>query len=88
MTRTTLDRMTPGQSGRVLALSGSPALVQRLMEFGILEGDEIEFVALAPLGDPLELRVGSTRLSLRRADAVGIAVELLPNLPGQPQSMS
>jgi ferrous iron transport protein A len=74
----TLDRLTPGQRGRVTALRGEPALVQRLMEMGMLEGDEIELLAVAPLGDPLEVRLGDSRLSLRRADAALVNVELLP----------
>ncbi|MFO0811203.1 MAG: ferrous iron transport protein A [Gemmataceae bacterium] len=74
---TTLDRLCPGQRGRVAALAGGDALVQRLMELGVFEGEEVEYVATAPLGDPLELRVGGTRLSLRKADAQGITVELM-----------
>lgn len=73
---TTLDLLRPGQSGRVVELSGAPALVQRLMELGVFEGEEVEYVATAPLGDPLELRVGGTRLSLRRAEARCISVRL------------
>ena len=78
MTHSTLDRLTPGQRGRVVALSGEPALVQRLMEMGLLEGDAVELLAVAPLGDPLEVRLGDYRLSLRRADAALVEVHLLP----------
>ena len=78
MTRSTLDRLTPGHRGRIVALSGEPALVQRLMEMGMLEGDEVELLAVAPLGDPLEVRLGDYRLSLRRADAALVEVQLLP----------
>ena len=78
MNHATLDRLTPGQRGRIVALSGEPALVQRLMEMGLLEGDEVELLAVAPLGDPLEVRLGDYRLSLRRADAALVEVQLLP----------
>ena len=74
----TLDRLTPGQRGQVVALRGEPALVQRLMEMGMLEGDAVELLAVAPLGDPLEVRLGDYRLSLRRADAALVEVQLLP----------
>ena len=67
-----------GQRGRVIALRGDPVLVQRLMEMGMLEGDEVELLAFAPLGDPLELRLGDSRLSVRRADAARVEVESLP----------
>lgn len=78
MARLSLDRLMPGQRGRVASLSGEPTLVQRLMEMGMLEGDVVELLAVAPLGDPLEVRLGDYRLSLRRADAALVEVELLP----------
>ncbi|MGL6097673.1 MAG: FeoA family protein [Fimbriiglobus sp.] len=71
---TTLDQLDPGATAVVEAVDGPPALVQRLYELGLLEGERVEFVARAPLGDPIEVRVGNTRLSLRRADAAGVRV--------------
>jgi ferrous iron transport protein A len=71
-----LDKLCPGQRGRISALAGSDALVQRLMEMGLFEGEEIEVVALAPLGDPLEIRLGDSRLSLRRGEAARVQVSL------------
>ena len=52
-------------------------LVQRLLEMGLLEGDEIEVVGFAPLGDPMEVRLRDYRLSLRRSEAAHIAVTLM-----------
>jgi ferrous iron transport protein A len=63
-----------GHAATVIQLTGSPALLQRLSEFGLFEGETVELVAVAPLGDPLELRIGNTRLSLRRNEATGILV--------------
>ena len=73
----TLAELRPGQVGRVEALRGDPALVQRLYEIGVLEGDTIEVLGFAPLGDPVEIRVGNTRLSLRNAEAASISVQLV-----------
>ena len=72
----TLADLLPGQSAEVVAVSGDPALVQRLYEMGLLEGERVEVVARAPLGDPLEIRFGNSRLSLRKAEAANVAVEL------------
>jgi ferrous iron transport protein A len=72
-----LDQMRPGQRGQVSALVGSDGLVQRLMEMGLFEGEEIEVLAWAPLGDPVEIRLGDSRLSLRRAEAARVQVILL-----------
>ena len=73
----TLADMSAGDRGRVEQVSGDPAVVQRLYELGLLEGEEFDFLGFAPLGDPLELRVGNTRLSLRLADAAGVEVSKL-----------
>ncbi len=71
-----LDQLRPGQRGRITAIQGEDALVQRLMEMGLFEGEEVEVVSLAPLGDPIEIRLGDYRLSLRRSEAA--RVQLLP----------
>jgi ferrous iron transport protein A len=70
-----LSELRPGDRAEVLAVAGDPALVQRLYEFGLLEGEQVEVLALAPLGDPIEIRLGNTRLSLRKAEAAGISVK-------------
>ena len=62
----TLADLSPGQTAEVLAVAGDPALVQRLYEFGLFEGERVEFLAFAPLGDPIEIRFGNSRLSLRK----------------------
>jgi ferrous iron transport protein A len=72
----TLDQIPVGRSGVIESLHGPDELVQRLLEFGMLEGETIEVIGVAPLGDPVEVRLGNTRLSLRRHDAAGITVRL------------
>lgn len=72
----TLDQLRPGQQAEVTAIVGDPALVQRLYEFGLMEGETVELLALAPLGDPIEIRFANTRLSLRKHEAAGITVRL------------
>ena len=73
----TLADLAAGDRGRVERVGGDPAVVQRLLELGLLDGEEFEVIGFAPLGDPLELRVGNTRLSLRLADARGVGVSKL-----------
>jgi ferrous iron transport protein A len=72
-----LDQLRPGQRALVEALIGDDVLAQRLMEMGLLEGEEISLLAIAPLGDPLEIRLGDGRLSLRRTEAARVQVRLL-----------
>ena len=71
----TLDQLKPGQRADVLSLAGDPGLVQRLYELGLFEGERVEVVALAPLGDPIEVRIRGFMLSLRRTEADHITVE-------------
>jgi Fe2+ transport system protein FeoA len=70
-----LDQLRPGQRGCVSAIQGSDALVQRLMEMGLIEGATIELLRVAPLGDPLEIRLGDYRLSLRRTEAARVLID-------------
>jgi ferrous iron transport protein A len=73
----TLAELRPGTRAEVLTVTGDPGLVQRLYEFGLLEGETVEVVALAPLGDPIEIRLGNTRLSLRKSEAAGISIRIV-----------
>jgi ferrous iron transport protein A len=75
----TLNELAPGTTARVLQLNGPPALVQRLAELGLFEGETLEVVALAPLGDPMEIHLGNTRLTLRKQEASSVLVEVLPS---------
>ena len=70
----TLDQLQTGQRAAIEALEGSDGLTQRLLEMGLLEGEEIEVVGFAPLGDPMEIRLRDYRLSLRRTEAARIEV--------------
>ncbi|HLW68425.1 MAG TPA: FeoA domain-containing protein [Gemmataceae bacterium] len=71
----TLDQLRAGEKGRIQAVAGELALVQRLLELGLLDGEEVQVLAIAPLGDPIEIGFGFSRVSLRRREAAGIQVE-------------
>jgi Fe2+ transport system protein FeoA len=64
-----------GQRARVRSLAGQGALRRRLMEMGVLPGTEVEVLRVAPLGDPLEVRVRGYSLSIRRDDARIVILE-------------
>ncbi len=57
-----------------MQLDGARAFRRRLMELGLVPGTSIRLVGVAPLGDPMEFEVRDCRLSLRRADAQGVAL--------------
>jgi ferrous iron transport protein A len=73
----TLDELQVGQRARVEAITGDDSIVQRLLEMGVLEGQELEVLGFAPLGGPMEIRLQDYRLSLRRSEAARIRVSIL-----------
>lgn len=58
----------------VETVGGERSFRRRMMELGLLPGTSVELVRVAPLGDPLELRVRGCSLSIRRSEARAIAV--------------
>jgi len=73
----TLDEVPSGRKGRIESLSGPADLMQRLLELGIMEGEEVRVLTRAPLGDPIEIESTLTRLSLRKAEAAHIHLVLI-----------
>ncbi|GGN01487.1 hypothetical protein GCM10007092_14520 [Thermus composti] len=69
-----LAQLSPGSRARVLRV---PPERRRLMALGLRPGTLVEVLLHAPLGDPLEVRVGEAFLLLRREEAQAIWVEAL-----------
>ena len=72
----TLREVKVGATARVVRLHGEGALKRRIMDMGITRGTEVFVRKVAPLGDPLELSVRGYELSIRKADAEMIEVEI------------
>jgi len=71
----TLDELPVGAEGTVVAVRCERAVARRLMEMGVLPGTRVEVVRVAPLGDPIQLRLRSYSLSIRRREAAGIVLQ-------------
>ena len=69
-----LDQVPVGGRAVVKVVGGKAALRQRLLEMGLTEGTDVEVVRLAPLGDPMEIRVRGYYLTLRKGDAKDVRV--------------
>ena len=69
-----LNALKPGQSGRITAVGGEGALRQHFLDMGVIPGAEVTVMKLAPLGDPMELRIHGYELTLRLADAEKIEI--------------
>lgn len=72
-----LARLKPGESGKITVIGAIGPLKRRLMDMGVLVGETVKVVKVAPLGDPIEVTVKNYQLSLRKQEAEGIAVEVV-----------
>lgn len=73
---TTLKDLIVGDRGAVRGfLAGSGAYRRKLLSMGLTPGVALEVVRVAPMGDPVEVRVRGTRLSLRRDEAAILEVD-------------
>ena len=73
----TLKEAKVGQTVKVLKLNGEGPVKRRIMDMGITKGQEIYIRKVAPLGDPMEVTARGYELTLRKADAEMINVELV-----------
>lgn len=63
---------------RVLAAAHNNLPLQsRLYSLGLYPGVEVDVLRFAPAGDPIQLRIGATLLSIRKQEAEAIDVEML-----------
>jgi len=69
-----LNELKTGQSARIERVGGEGALRQHFLDMGVIPGAEVTLVKLAPLGDPMELRIHGYELTLRLADAEKIEI--------------
>ena len=70
-----LREVPVGSLATVKKIHGEGAVKRRIMDMGITKGVEVYVRKVAPLGDPVEIRVRGYELSLRKADAENIEVE-------------
>jgi ferrous iron transport protein A len=76
----TLAALAPGQRARISGMCASADdadCLARLLEIGLIPGQEVYMIKRAPLGDPIELRVMNYNLCIRKREAAWILVEIL-----------
>lgn len=71
-----LTELKAGEKGRVVTIGGKGSIHRRLLDMGLVSGSEVEMQRVAPLGDPIEIRVKGYNLSLRKEEAASIQVEV------------
>ena len=65
----TLNDLKIGQSAIISAVGGEGALRCRLLDMGLIPHTRITLQKVAPMGDPMQIRVRGYELTLRREDA-------------------
>lgn len=73
---TKLSDLPTGQSAVIKSLPHGASDLTRLREMGVLPGTRIQLVRRAPLGDPIEISVRGTLLSIRQKEAELIEIQV------------
>lgn len=71
-----LDQLLKGETGLIKKVEGEGKFRHRLLDMGITPGAEVYLRKKAPLGDPIEVTVRGYELTLRKAEANLVIVEI------------
>ncbi len=71
----TLDKLRVGSSAVITEVGGDGALRCRLLDMGLIPRTQVTLQKVAPMGDPIEIRVRGYELTLRLEEAGKIKVE-------------
>lgn len=73
--QTTIDTLQKGQKAVIISFDDA-IIPLKLIEMGCMEGNFVEVIQIAPLGDPIFLSVNDTKLAIRKEMARRIFVEI------------
>jgi ferrous iron transport protein A len=83
-----LSALRPGDRATIGRLAGGGPIRRRLLELGLTPGTRITMVRLAPLRDPMEIRVRGYQLCVRRSEADAVWVQVEPARPAAEAPMA
>jgi ferrous iron transport protein A len=69
-----LKDLKPGERGEIASFEGTGAARKRLLDMGIIKGETVEMEKVAPLGDPIQMKVKGYHLTLRKNEAESVMV--------------
>ncbi|MBE9566013.1 MAG: metal-dependent transcriptional regulator [Proteobacteria bacterium] len=75
-----LADMRPGEKGVIVRVAGRGPARRRLLDMGVTTGTPFEVERVAPLGDPVEIKLKGYHLSLRKEEAARIHVDVPDNV--------
>ncbi len=65
-----------GESGKITSIE-TYELKVAMMRMGLVPGEIFEMAEIAPLGDPISVRIGETKIAIRKKEAGKIFAEKL-----------
>ena len=71
----TLSSLLPGESAVIVAIHTEEPLHQRLLAMGFRTGKQVELIRRARFSGPLQVRIGTTDILLRKIEAEKITVQ-------------
>jgi ferrous iron transport protein A len=71
-----LSLMEPGEKGKIISISRKMRSYKKFADLGIVKGTSLKLERIAPLGDPVEVKIKGYSLSFRKEEAVNITVEI------------
>jgi ferrous iron transport protein A len=75
MSATTLAALHPGDLATIVSIHAEEALHLRLLALGFRTGNQVELIRKASFSGPLQVRIGTTDVMLRRNEAAKIRVK-------------
>ena len=76
----TLEKLQVGKTAVIKTVGGEGELRCRLMDMGLIPKTKVTMMKVAPMGDPMEIRLRGYELTLRKEDAGKIEIELEENV--------
>ena len=71
----TLAELKPGETRRIVRVGSVGSIRRRIVDMGAVSGTSVTMVKVAPLGDPMEVKIKGYSLTLRKEEAQAITVE-------------
>ena len=72
-----VSEMKVGSSGTIKSIQATSMIKKRLLAMGLTPGTQFKIIKVAPMGDPIELKVRGYRLSLRKTEASCLEADLM-----------
>ena len=71
----TLAQLPAGKSGVISSIGGTGALRCRLLDMGLIPRTRVTVQKVAPMGDPIQIRLRDYELTIRKEDAENIQLK-------------